>query len=162
MGDELMKITCVFQGKLNTKIAENVTTEAARQGLRDTIVAIHNDAVRNSPVSAMYPSIAGRAVSLLYSVRAIEATGKQRRPTGNNKRGITAEVSGMGMPPEARGEKHLHLVDNSKLEAVLYGTSEYGGYLEVGTYLMPARPYIRPAVDEHNPKIKDNIKRHMK
>lgn len=146
MGDELMKITCVFQGKLNTKIAENVTTEAARQGLRDTIVAIHNDAVKNSPVSAQWPSISK----------------VNRRPTGNNKKGITAEVSGMGMPPEASGEKHLHLVDNSKLEAVLYGTSEYGGYLEVGTYLMPARPYIRPAVDEHNPKLKDNIKRHMK
>ena len=55
--------------KLNLKVdeARQKVEEAARLGLRDTIVAITGDAIRGSP-----------------------------RKTGNNMRSIAAEVSGMG------------------------------------------------------------------
>jgi len=35
------------------------------------------------------------------------------------------------------------------LVAEIFSTSGYGGYLEVGTVKMPARPYFRPAFDRN-------------
>ncbi len=49
--------------------------------------------------------------------------------TGKNKRSITAEVSQVGQG----------------VRAVLFTQSGYGGFLEVGTGRMPARPYLWPA-----------------
>ena len=41
-----------------------------------------------------------------------------------------------------------------------FSTSGYGGYLEVGTATMPARPYFKPAVDKHLPNLPARIKHH--
>lgn len=152
-----MKIDARFVGQLHEKVAEEATNEAIRLGLRDTAVAIHGDAVRNSPVSGTWPSIAKDG----------------RRPTGINKMSITAEVSGMG---RVSGNDAEHLVDDSKLEAAVYGTSGYGGYLETGTryrpdegasidaalWKMPPRPYVRPAMDQHGKSLPANIRKHIK
>ena len=54
------------------------------------------------------------------------------------------------------------VVDDSKLEAACYGTSGYSGFLEIGTRRMGARPYFKPALDRHSPKLPENIKRYMK
>jgi HK97 gp10 family phage protein len=43
--------------------------------------------------------------------------------------------------------------------AVVYTQSGYGGYLEVGTSRMRARPYIWPALQENVDKIRKRIKR---
>lgn len=133
-------------------VPEKATDDAIRQGLRATILAVHADAVRNSPVSAQWPSIAK----------------DDRRPTGTNRRSITAEVSGLG---RVAGTDTEHIVNDQKLEAAVYGTSGYGGYLETGTravsedgswiWRMPPRPYIRPAMDKHGKKLPANIRAEM-
>lgn len=66
--------------------------------------------------------------------------------TGNNARSIMFEV-GPGKEV-AKGE----------LEGAVYSTSEYGGYLETGTVKMPARPYLKPALDLHIKELPKNVK----
>lgn len=120
--------------KLNLKIEEvrPRMEEATRLGLRDTIVAITADAVRGSPVK-----------------------------TGNNRRSIAAEVSGMGMVSSGGEGTPERMVDDNKLEAATYSTSGYGGFLETGTYKMGARPYFRPALDLHKNELVLNIKKYL-
>ncbi len=127
-----MKITVDVDVNLLTKqVAKNVT-EATRLGLRDTIVAIHNDAVRGSPVL-----------------------------TGNNRRSIASEVSGMGTIQQGTDAKTEKIVDDSRLEAAVYSTSGYGGYLETGTSKMGAQPYFKPALDRNIGKLGKAIKEHV-
>ncbi len=49
-----------------------------------------------------------------------------------------------------------------KLRGRIFSTSGYGGYLEVGTSKMPARPYFRPAADRHFKNLARNIARRLK
>ena len=110
---------------LNLKVSEVIALvkAAGLLGLRDTIVPIQADSVEGSPVL-----------------------------TGNNRRSLTIEVSGMGSNT---------MVSPAKIEAAIFSTSGYGGFLETGTYKMPARPHIRPALDRHKHELAPNIKRHL-
>ena len=87
---------------LNLKIPEVLARaeEATRLGLRDTIVAIHGDAVRMSPYL-----------------------------TGHNRRSIASEVSGMGIVEQGEDAEPERIVEEDKLEAATYSTSGYGGFL---------------------------------
>jgi len=58
--------------------------------------------------------------------------------TGHNRRSIQYEVEG--------------------LSADIFSTSGYGGFLETGTFKMPARPYFKPALDKNIGKLPVNIK----
>ena len=99
--------------------------------MRDVTVQVTAEAVPNSPIE-----------------------------TGNNRRSIAAEVSGMGTVAGVTGER---LVDENKIQGAVYSTSGYGGYLEVGTQHIAARPYFGPARDRFF--TEDNygraIKRHL-
>ena len=61
--------------------------------------------------------------------------------TGNNSRSITYSVKGK--------------------TAKIWTESGYGGYLEIGTARMPARPYLRPAIERNKRAIAQAIKRHL-
>ncbi|MDP2363706.1 MAG: hypothetical protein Q8M94_08045, partial [Ignavibacteria bacterium] len=63
-----MKLNVDFKLNLKTKKVIDAVKEASRQGLRDTIIAIHGDAMDLSP-----------------------------KKTGHNMRSIASEVSGMGV-----------------------------------------------------------------
>ena len=63
------------------------------------------------------------------------------RLTGNNARSIDFDVKG--------------------LTGRVFSTSGYGGFLEVGTARMPARPYFKPALDMNIGNLPRNIERHM-
>ena len=67
--------------------------------------------------------------------------------TGNNRRSIVGEASTMGIVA-GQGSPERQ-VDDAAIEGAVYSTSGYGGYLEVGTSKMAARPYIKPATDRH-------------
>lgn len=131
-----MKLTVEIDLNLNTERVRQECTEAVRLGLRDTIVAIHNDVVSPPPV--------GSPVD-----------------TGHNRRSIASEVSGMGTVVQGDDAEPERVVNDQKLEAACCSTSGYGGFLETGTYKMPARPYFRPALDRHAPEIAENIRRHL-
>jgi HK97 gp10 family phage protein len=45
--------------------------------------------------------------------------------------------------------------------AEIWTESGYGGYLEVGTARMPARPYLRPSVERNKEVIAKAIARHL-
>ncbi len=127
-----MKIGVEVFVNMNTKqVAKNVT-ESTRLGLRDTVVAIHNDAVRLSPVL-----------------------------TGHNRRSIASEVSGMGVVIQGADAETQKIVDDSKLEGAVYSTSGYGGYLETGTSKMGAQPYFKPALDKNVRGLGKAIKGHI-
>lgn len=61
--------------------------------------------------------------------------------TGNNRRSIKFQAKG--------------------LTGAIYSTSGYGGYLETGTVKMPARPYLKPALDKNFPKFAKIMKGYM-
>ncbi|MBT9164021.1 MAG: hypothetical protein DDT23_00010 [candidate division WS2 bacterium] len=129
-----MKMNIEVKLNLKTEAAKKLVEEATRLALRDTVVAVHEDAMRGSP-----------------------------KKTGHNMRSIASEVSGMGMVAtggEATPEK---VVDDNKLEAACFSTSGYGGFLETGTYKMNARPYFKPALDKNftEEKFAERVKRHL-
>jgi len=126
------RITIESYVDINTKEVEELVSGAILQGLRDTIVAIHNDVVELSPVK-----------------------------TGHNRRSIASEVSRMGTVTQGDDAQPEKVVDDSLDEAACYSTSGYGGFLETGTSKMAAQPYFRPAFDMHKDELVENIKNHM-
>ena len=115
-----MKMTSTIHLNLKTEQATKQVIEANKKAMRDTVVEVTADAVRESPWI-----------------------------TGNNRRSITGEVSGMGMVADGDEGKLMRMVDDAKIEGAVYSTSGYGGLLETGTSKMAARPYIKPATDRH-------------
>lgn len=128
----MVKITVDAQVDLNVEGLKKATNEAIRLGLRDTIVAIQSDAIKQSPVD-----------------------------TGHNRRSIASEVSGMGTVEVGEDAEPERVVDDTQNEAAVYSTSGYGGYLETGTRKMSAKPYFRPSLDMHKEELAPNIKKHL-
>ena len=130
-----MKITAVVKVNLNTDELKGKVEEAARKAMSHIVSDVVKDAVIGSPVQ-----------------------------TGNNRRSIAGEVSGMGVVADGGGASPEKIVDDVRLEGAVYSTSGYGGYLETGTVRMGAQPYIKPAVDKHfteanfAQKVRDNLK----
>ena len=132
-----MKITAKW--KLNLKSAEvqDKVKKATQLGMRDTVVEIHGDAIKNA-----------KAVGAWL--------------TGHNARSIASEVSGMaGTTSKGEDAEPVRVVDDSKMEGAVYSTSGYGGYIETGTVKMPARPYFKPALDQNIKNLPKNIKAHL-
>ena len=127
-----------FQLVTNLKIKEvlDAVEKAATEGLKDSLVDITNDVIKLSP-----------------------------KVTGHNRRSIAyklgTKVTRRGSPrgnekPFEKGEP-----DIKGLEAAVYSTSGYGGYLETGTVKMGARPYFKPALDKNIKNLPKNIKTHL-
>jgi len=151
-GGQIVKLDVSI--KLNLKTAEvtKAVKDAARLAMRDTVEAVATEAQRNSPVI-----------------------------TGNNRRLIKSEVSGMGAN---------EVVDPAKIQGAVFSTSGYGGILEVGSapHLITVKnakvltdgkiffgktvhhpgtkphPYFKPALDKEftAEKFTEAMKRHLK
>ncbi len=132
-----MKITSKFKLNLKTEEVMSEVKRAGRLGMRDLVVSITHDTVQLPPVGSPFD-------------------------TGHNRRSMTAEVSGMGVPYKEPDSQPERIVNDSKIEGAVYSTSGYGGWLEIGTTRMPARPYIKPALDRHIKELPGNIERHFK
>jgi len=131
-----MKIKVEWKLNLKTKEADEKVMKATRLGLRDTVVAVHNDAIKNAASVDFWD-------------------------TGHNARSIASEVSGMGVVQQGEDAEIEKSVDDDKMEGAIYSTSGYGGYGETGTDKMAARPYFKPALDKNFPKLSDKIKSHL-
>lgn len=125
-----MRLKIGLRLNLRTAAVKQKVDRATQLGVRDVIVEMHNDAVKDSPFL-----------------------------TGHNRRSLGAEVSGMGV---VAGTEQARVVNDSKIEGALYSTSGYGGYLETGTIRMPARPYIKPALDRRLPGLPGKIRNHLR
>ena len=113
-----MKMSSSITLNLRADEVDKEVTEANKKAMRDTVVEVTRDAVKWSPWE-----------------------------TGNNRRSIIGEASGMGMVAGQGARERL--VNDSKIEGAVYSTSGYGGFLETGTSKMAARPYIKPATDRN-------------
>ena len=123
--------------KLNLKVdkATKEVIDASKMAMRDTTVEVTHDSVQLSPWL-----------------------------TGNNRRSITGEVSGMGGVASGGEGRTERMVDDSKIEGAVHSTSGYGGFLETGTSKMAARPYIKPSLDKNftEHKFGEKVKRYLK
>ena len=130
-----MKFKAEVEASLNMTEVIKKVEDASRLGMRDVTVEVHAQTVEEPPLGSP-------------------------RLTGNNARSLAAEVSGMGI---VGGTENERMVDDSKIEGVVYSTSGYGGFLETGTQHMPARPYIVPAGDRYftEGNLGKAIKRYM-
>ena len=130
-----MKIEVEIKLNLDIEKVTKAVDDATRQAMRDTVVAVTNDSVKLSPWA-----------------------------TGNNRRSIAGEVSGMGMVASGGEGSAERVVDDSKIEGAIYSTSGYGGFLETGTSKMPARPYFKPALDMNftQEKYAEKVKGYLK
>jgi len=130
-----MKLEVSVELNLKTEEVIKAVQDASRLAMRDTVVAVHNDAMYGSP-----------------------------KLTGHNMRSIAGEVSGMGMIAKGGEGSEERMVDDSKIEGAVYSTSGYGGYLETGTRFTPARPYFKPSLDKHFTKEKftASVKEYLK
>lgn len=131
-----MKITTKWDLNLKTKEATNKVNKATQLGMRDTVVDIHGDTIKNA-----------KAVRFWL--------------TGHNARSIASEVSGMGTVQQGEDAEPQRVVDEGKMEGAIYSTSGYGGFGETGTRFMPARPYFKPALDKNAKNLPKNIKVHL-
>ncbi len=129
-----MKMTASIDLNWKGDEAKKAVLEATRLAMRDTVMEIANDAIHKSPAK-----------------------------TGNNRRSVHFGVSGMGhqqASPEGRDSgdtwtgEDRSVLNDSKLEGAIYSSSGYGGHIETGTARMPARPYMKPALDRHFTKEK--------
>ena len=132
-----MKITTDWKLNINTREVQDKVKGASRLGLRDTVVAIHNDAIKNAKAVKFWE-------------------------TGHNARSIASEVSGMGVVQQGEDAEPEKVVDDSKLEAAAFSTSGYGGFGETGTVKMAARPYFKPALDKNKNKLAEGIKAELR
>lgn len=75
----------------------------------------------------------------------IQTEAKELSPkkTGTNQRSIATDTQEVG----------------GRVEGSIFTQSGYGGFLEVGTSKMAARPYLWPAVEHHAPKIFERMRR---
>ena len=108
----------VWQITLRTPEVQQAVHSAVLQGLQDFLALdVVPDAVRLSPVSPENPSL-------------LEARGEKRRDTGHNRRTIDFLVEETEDGPKG----------------YVFTQSGYGGWLEIGTRKMIARPYLYPAL----------------
>jgi len=131
-----MKLTTDLKLNLKTKEAMDKANKAIQLGIRDTVVEIHGDAIKNAKAVKFWD-------------------------TGHNARSIASEVSGMGTVKQGEDAEPERIVDDSKLEGAVYSTSGYGGFGETGTVKMAARPYFKPALDKNIKNLPKNIKGHL-
>jgi len=114
-----MKMTSSIELNLRVEEATKQVAEANKSAMRDIVVEVLADSIR--PPSPVL--------------------------TGTNRRSMVGEASGMGKVAGQGGSERL--VDDTKIEGAVYSTSGYGGFLETGTFKMPAQPYIKPAMDKN-------------
>lgn len=87
-------------------------------------------------VSTVYDKSATKIVNKSKAI----ASGKGLQVTGAGVAGIVKEVDGNGFKAGWGGRPNLHLY-----------------FHEIGTYKDPPRPHLRPAVDELEPEIQEDI-----
>lgn len=134
-----MKLEVEVKVNLKTEEVTEQVKRAAPLAMRDIVVAIHNQSVKNAKAVGAWD-------------------------TGHNARSIASEVSGMGTVQQGADADPEKQVSDDKFEGAVYSTSGYGGFLETGTVKMPARPYMKPAMDANFTKdnFSEKMRRHLK
>ena len=100
-----------------------------------------------------------------------ETRAKVRKAAGDALNDVTVKIANQAKTPWPTGTPYLTGnnsrsiywdVDKSALTAMVYSTSGYGGFLEVGTVRMGPRPYMKPALDRYLPELLNVLKDKLK
>lgn len=89
----------------------------------------------------VYKEIVKKNGAALQKTAQRKAVFKKGYSTGATRRSITLDLA------------------NDGLRAVIKANTDYSGYLEVGTRKMEAQPFMRPALNEIQPKFIDDLRR---
>lgn len=89
----------------------------------------------------VYKEVIKKNGAALQSTAQRNAVFKKGYSTGATKRSIKLDLA------------------NDGLRAVVKANTDYSGYLEVGTRKMEAQPFMRPALNEIQPKFIDDLRR---
>lgn len=106
--------------------------------------------------NALGPVAQKRMVSFMDGV-VRTAKALSPRQTGHNASTITHDVfvdGKMIAGERSYDSSDLDMVRNKSISARVYTQSGYGGYLELGTARMKARPYIFPAFNQQASRLK--------
>ncbi len=136
-----MKLTTTVQVNMKDREAQEKILTASLEALRDVTVEIANAVVKGSPWR-----------------------------TGHNRRSIRMKVGKEDSAPVTEGINvtedfnSWQPEDLNELQAAVFSTSGYGGYLETGTSRMAARPYFKPALDEYftRENVEEKLRKHLK
>ena len=99
------------------------------------------------------------------NLRTNEAGNEIKRATSKALKNVVVDIANdaiHGSPVLTGNNRRSIRYDIEELAASIYSTSGYGGYLETGTYKMPARPYFKPALDRNIGKLPGQIKSELK
>lgn len=116
------------------------TQQAIKSAVADSVTAIRDQAIRLAPAGL----------------------------TGNLKSGIKAEMGRTGAYGVVKStSQHSHLVEFGTGERITYNSKNKQALKINGSFVrgdiyngkMPAKPFMRPAVESEKPKIEENIKK---
>ena len=99
--------------------------------------------------------------NVLLNLRVKEAIDKVTQATKESLKDVTVDIAADAIKgsPKLTGKNMRSIAYEIKeLEASVFSTSGYGGYLETGTRCMGARPYFKPALDRNIKKFPEGIK----
>lgn len=111
-----------------------------------------NVRVTSNVEAVVAAAVKGAEVGVTAWGLMVETDGKLLSPvkTGTNRRSINTQVK----------------TEDKKITAQIGPGTDYGGYLELGTRHMAARPYMRPASDMHRvdgpQAVRDNVRAAVK
>ena len=125
-------------------------TPNVRVGLGDFLLAVSVNVQASVKLDPRWRQVEEKVNAVVrIAAFAVERKGKEKSPvdTGANRDSIfVAEVDDIGGGPAYR----------------VGPTTEYGPHLEFGTFKMPARPYMVPALESETPRMKEAITQIMK
>ena len=104
-------------------------------------------------------------VSITTNLRIKEVQDKMKEAAKKALKNVIVDIANdvvKGSPFETGNNRRSIQYEAKELEGSVYSTSGYGGYLEVGTVKMNARPYFRPALDRHLKELPEGIKTELK
>lgn len=144
---------------LHFEEASKEILEAARLALRDIVIDTAQDSIEGSPAVT-----GNNRRSIAYQVSGMDSglTGRGKATSWQRKEVVGTYKNGNSK----YGNGESVEVGSVKLEGIsgaVWSTSGYGGFLETGTWKMKAQPYMKPAADRNFTltKFADRMKAHL-
>jgi HK97 gp10 family phage protein len=92
--------------------------------------------------------------SIKLNLKTKEASDKVKKAAGDSLKETTVAIAAdvvKGSPVRTGNNRRSiqYGLQEGNLQAEVFSTSGYGGFLETGTSKMAARPYFKPALDQN-------------
>lgn len=104
-------------------------------------------------------------ISVKTNLKIKEVNDKVNRAAEGGLKDVIVDIAHdtmKGSPILSGNNRRSIKYDSKGLSGSVYSTSGYGGWLEIGTSKMSARPYFMPAYNRHSKELPKRIKRRLK